>query len=39
MDEALQELETVKVTTWWKKAQDSDSWKVVTKVAKTHEGL
>jgi lysophospholipid acyltransferase (LPLAT)-like uncharacterized protein len=39
IDDALQELQTIKVTTWWKKAQDRDSWKGVIKVAKSHEGL
>jgi hypothetical protein len=27
------------VTAWWKKAQDTDSWKAVIKEAKAHKGL
>jgi hypothetical protein len=39
MDDVLQNIQTLKVTTWWKKAQDRDSCKVVIKVAKAHKGL
>jgi hypothetical protein len=28
---------TLKVTAWWKKAQDRDSWKAVIKEAKAHK--
>jgi hypothetical protein len=33
------DLKTLKVTAWWKKAQDRDSWKAVIKEAKAHKGL
>jgi hypothetical protein len=39
LDDVLQDLKTLKVTAWWKKAQDRDSWKDVIKEAKAHKGL
>jgi hypothetical protein len=39
LDDVLQDLKTLKVTAWWKKAQDRDSWKAVIKEAKAHKGL
>jgi hypothetical protein len=37
LDDVLQDLK--KVTAWWKKAQDRDSWKAVVKEAKAHKWL
>jgi hypothetical protein len=34
-----QDLKTLKVTAWWKKAHDRDTWKAVIKEAKAHKGL
>jgi hypothetical protein len=34
LDDVLQDIKTLKVTAWWKKAQDRDSWKAVIKEAK-----
>jgi hypothetical protein len=39
LDDVLQDLKTLKVTAWWKKAQDRDSWKALIKEAKVHKGL
>jgi hypothetical protein len=39
LDDVLQDLKTLKVTAWWKKAQDRDSWKAVIKEAKAHKAL
>jgi hypothetical protein len=39
LDAVLQDLKVLKVTAWWKKAQDRDSWKAVIKEAKAHKGL
>jgi hypothetical protein len=39
LDDVLQDLKFSKVTAWWKKAQDRDSWKAVIKEAKPHKGL
>jgi hypothetical protein len=39
LDDVLQDLKTLKVAAWWKKAQDRDSWKAVIKEAKAHKGL
>jgi hypothetical protein len=39
LDYVLQDLKTLKVTAWWTKAQDRDSWKAVIKEAKAHKGL
>jgi hypothetical protein len=38
-DDDLQDLRIVKVTVWWEKAQDRDSWKAVIKETKAHKGL
>jgi hypothetical protein len=35
----LEDLKILKVTAWWKKAQDRDSWKAVVKEAKADKGL
>jgi hypothetical protein len=37
--DVLQDLKILKVTVWWKWAQDRDSWKAVIKEAKAHKGL
>jgi hypothetical protein len=37
--DVLKDLKTLKVTAWWKKAQDRDSWKAVIKEAKARKGL
>jgi hypothetical protein len=39
LDDVLEDLKILKVTAWWKKAQESDSWKTVIKEAKAHKGL
>jgi hypothetical protein len=39
LGDVLQDLKTLNVTAWWKKAQDRDSWKAVIKEAKAHKGL
>jgi hypothetical protein len=39
LGDVLQDLKTLKVTVWWKKAQDRDRWKAVIKEAKAHKGL
>jgi hypothetical protein len=39
LDDVLQHLKVLKVTAWWKKAQDRNSWKAVIKEAKAHKGL
>jgi hypothetical protein len=31
LDDVLQDLKMLKVTAWWKRAQDRDSWKAVIK--------
>jgi hypothetical protein len=39
LDDVLQDLKILKVTAWWKKAQERNSWKAVIKKAKAHKGL
>jgi hypothetical protein len=39
LDDVLEDLKILKVTAWWKKAQDRDSWKAAIKAAKAHKGL
>jgi hypothetical protein len=39
LNDVLQDLKILKVTAWWKKAQDMDSWKAVIKEAKAYKWL
>jgi hypothetical protein len=39
LDDVLQDLKTLKMIAWWKKAQYRDSSKAVIKEAKAHKGL
>jgi hypothetical protein len=35
----VEDLKILKLTAWWMKAQDRDSWKDVVEEAKAHKGL
>jgi hypothetical protein len=39
LDDVMQNLNILKVTAWWEKAQDRESWKAVIKEAMAHRGL
>jgi hypothetical protein len=39
LDDVLQNLKILKVTAWWEKAQDRDSWKVIKDVKADKRGV
>jgi hypothetical protein len=39
LDSVLKDFKTLKMTAWWRTAQDRDRWNKIIKEAKAHKGL